>query len=290
MGVGHAGSLRALILALLTARIGPSAPPAGEGTDAIVERAAVKVAPRPGGAELEELAAGAEENGADGEREGGREAERGDGEPVHPEKPAAGVPDGRVVSLERSVPLLQVEQPVVWLGSACPPPPRLHSVRPCHRPSGAAPWVVPTALLLGYSALHAASLSEGAGLLSGFGSELSQYSTLGLGVATFIAAGLVYENAILAAGELWRGLGEPWRCQVGRVVFREAAHYRPMPVHAQPARPSWPWRAARPAHTSVLPPTASRPMSSPPCRALHHRRGHQEPRPAGCPERCAARG
>lgn len=101
---------------------------AGEGTDGIVERETVKVAPKPGSVQLEELAAGAQENGAD------------------------------------------------------------------------APWVLPTALLLGYSALHAASLSEGAGLLSSYGSDLSQFSALGLGAATFIAAGLVYENAILAAG------------------------------------------------------------------------------------------
>lgn len=108
-----------------------------------------------------------------------------------------------------------VPQPPVPL----PPPP----------PSPAAPWVLPTALLLGYSALHAASLSEGAGLLSSYGSDLSQFSALGLGAATFIAAGLVYENAILAAGACRPLVLPMWPC-TGRALACTRAARRARPV------------------------------------------------------------
>jgi len=67
-------------------------------------------------------------------------------------------------------------------------------------PPAEQPWVLPTVLLLSYSALHALTLSEGVQLYAGFGSDLSGFSALGLGALTVIAAGLVYENVVLAAG------------------------------------------------------------------------------------------
>jgi hypothetical protein len=66
--------------------------------------------------------------------------------------------------------------------------------------------VLPTALLLGYAAVHASSLGSCLTTFASHGGGPSVASLVGLGVVGTIAAGLIYENVVLAAGEAFTGL------------------------------------------------------------------------------------
>lgn len=155
-----------------------------------------------------------------------------------------------VILYSVQTPLLQLQQPAS------------HRTTSPNRPRPAAPWVLPTTLLLSYAGAHAFTLSSALGLLgSPAAAGLAPLSAAGIAIVATIAAGLVYENVILASGVLY-GLQ---RLAFVQCTWTASSHRLGFTVLNQPH------------YFPTHPPTATRP--------LHHQRREGQPGAAGCPER-----